>query len=209
MKQITCIAAVCLLAFSLQAQLTISTVVQSFSGGDDVFVGPATAGEMIMVNTAQPSLKALGVEGVASGLLGPHEVGVWNSAKQLVAEVIVPSGTGGTFLNGAWWMNLATPLSLIVGQTYVLGAFYPDNSLDPVSAHNSSLTMAPGIGFVDAVLSSGSVFGYPDLAIGGLNAGLFGPNASFTAVPECSYTGMLVAIALGAFVAARVVNKAS
>jgi hypothetical protein len=65
-----------------------------------------------------------------------------------------------------------------------------------------TMTTAPGVTILDAVLSSGTGVEFPDLNASGANRGFFGPNVLFTVVPEPVSTA-LVAGALLVFAMRR------
>jgi len=74
--------------------------------------------------------------GTGDGLLQAHDVGLWSGdGSQLLASVLVPSGTGATLVSssanvggvpqGGWrFVDLLTPVDLSSG-SYLIGAFYP------------------------------------------------------------------------------------
>jgi len=63
----------------------------------------------------------LGSDGLIDVLV--HEVGLW-SAGTLVGQVTIPSGTAAVLIDGYRYVNLDTPVDLVTGQRYVIGASY-------------------------------------------------------------------------------------
>lgn len=196
---LTALAAAC----NINAQLTVDPtqfVVTDFTGGNPVSAGPGTAGFEIMVGATPLTLSTLGVfDEFNDGVLNnPHTVGVWDATTQsLLAKVTVAQATA-TEINGYFYQNLITPITLQSGHLYRLAVQYSGIDLDLSRANvlaanvhvNSDITLR------DAYLSSGSGFDFPDLNVSGANLGFFGPNAGFAPVPEPALTAMLTALAL-------------
>lgn len=189
-----------ILAFLLFCQLANAQfIVQKITDPLPESVGPGVGAFGFTVTSAVPSLQSVGVfdSNGGLGLFNSHEVGIWNATTHaLLADVTVPAGTAGTFLNGAWYVNLAAPLALPVGQSFVIGAFYKDNDFDFAFGNATSVTMAPGITIGDALLSSASTFSFPDLNVAGANFGFFGADASFQAVPEPIHSALACGVIL-------------
>lgn len=174
-------------------------LIQSFSGGDPLSVGPGTAGFEFTAN--QPlTLRTLGVfDEFSDGVLSSsHAVGIWNATtKALVAQATVTPQAN--LSGGFFWVNLSAPITLQSGATYRIGAQYGDIDFDLARGNVASVTADSRITLKDAYLSSGVGFGYPDLNVAGANLGFFGANAGFQAVPEpvsCALAGLgLLALA--------------
>lgn len=189
-----------ILALLLFCQLANAQfIVQSFTGANPLSVGPGVGGYEFTVTASEPLLQSVGIfdSNGGLGLFNSHEVGIWNATTHaLLADVTVPAGTAGTFLNGAWYVNLAAPLALPVGQSFVIGAFYKDNDFDFAFGNATSVTTSPWIALGDALLSSSSAFSYPDLNVSGANFGFFGANGSFQAVPEPIHSALACGVIL-------------
>ena len=91
-----------------------------------------------------PSAKVLSV---GDGLEQERLVTLWDSNGSLIAAVTIPAGTGAPLIDGFRYWSLQTPLSLVAGRTYILGAYYNRESDDRYTLDNgtSSLaTLGPG-----------------------------------------------------------------
>jgi hypothetical protein len=194
------LAAIFLLAI---ASTCHGQLIQSFSGGDPLSVGPGTAGFEFTAN--QPlTLRTLGVfDEFADGVLSSsHAVGIWNATtKALVAQATVTPTS--TLQGGFFWVNLAAPITLQSGTSYRIGAQYGDIDFDLARGNVATVTADSRITLRDAYLSTGVGFGFPDLNVSGANHGFFGPNAGFQAVPEPSAYALAGGIGLLAFAAFR------
>ena len=189
--------------FSTNAQL-----IQSFSGGDPLSLGPGTAGFEFQVGSQPITLSAFGVfDEFSDGVLSSaHAVGLWNAnTGTLLAKVtVVPSSA--TLSGGTFWQNLIVPITLQQGGSYRIAAQYSDVDLDLARGNvpASSVVVDSRITLKDAYLSSGSGFDFPDLNVSGANLGFFGANASFAPVPEPTWSALAAgALLLGLVVARR------
>lgn len=178
-------------------------LIGGFSGGDDLSVGPGTAGYSFTIGSSSVTVQALGVwDASGSGLSSSHEIGIWDTtaSHSLLASAVVPS-SGGTEINGFWYVPV-TALTLQVGTTYRIGAAYADSDLD-LARGNATLVTANKATVGDAYLSSGNGFEFPDVNAAGANSGFYGPNLSFSAVPEPTVTAFATALILLGFAAFR------
>lgn len=188
-----------LLTLPLHAQL-----IQQFTGGSDVSLGPGSGGFDFAV-TQNETVKFLGIydsDPASPGLFSSHSVGLWDaSSHALLASVSIPS-QGAVKVGDFFYTMLATPLELSAGHSYVLAASYADNDFDFAQGNITSLTTQMGNVMGNARLSTGSLFEFPDLTVTGANQGFVGPNLIFVAVPEpFSTLAVALALALGAAVA--------
>ena len=87
---------------------------------------PGTSGSLFMVNR-QLWVTELGILGYDLGLITAHDVGLWTSGGTLLASGTIPAGKTASFLNGYWWIPLQTPVPLVSGSSYVLGAAFPSD----------------------------------------------------------------------------------
>src|SRR5574337_470601 len=202
MKKTIILLATALLALA-SACRTNGQLVGGISGGDELSVGPGTAGYEFTVGAQPLSIATLGVydSGQDNVLNSSHTVGIWNSSQTLVGSVTV-TPQNSTELNNFFYANLATPITLQAGATYRVGAQYADSDLD-LAIGNASSTTVNGITMKDAYLSTGTGFEYPDLNISSANQGFYGPNAGFSAVPEPSQYALVFGIALLGFAVYR------
>jgi hypothetical protein len=124
----------------------------------------------------------------ANGLADAHDVALWTNTGVLLAQTTVtnasPITVGSTSGLGAWKFQPLAPLTLGPGD-YVIGGFYPANSLDFFRFAGTNVSTDPLVAYVairDSVSTPGLVF--PG-AVGGAGA-YFGPDFQFTpaAVPE-------------------------
>jgi hypothetical protein len=120
-------------------------------------------------------------------LVDPHPVGIWDSVGNLLASVIVPSGTGGTLVSGFRFTSIAP---FLVGPV----AFYdwrlrkwdiPDlfRFLVPSITPIAGLSFGPGTLFTNANSLTRPTTPVPEF---GMN-GFFGPNflvGTPTEIPE-------------------------
>jgi len=96
-----------------------STYSQNFEAGLEFTVGAQ--------NLDVTSLGILGLNmnsNIGNPLVVDHIVSLWTSSGTFIESVTVPAGTGGTLVNGFYFSDLATPVTLSAGQSYVLGANY-------------------------------------------------------------------------------------
>jgi hypothetical protein len=140
-----------------------------------------------------------------NGLLGPHEVGIWRfSNSNLIASVIVPSGTSGTLHGFFRYAPLDSPPTLLPGTTYVISGF--DGGSDPIvwdaeisgSYSGGQFARIDVTGFsVNPAITIGAAgtahgpfqgsFGFPvALGVPDARTALMGPNLRFEVVPEPS-----------------------
>jgi hypothetical protein len=132
-----------------------------------------------------------------NGLLEPHTIGIWdvsNNSNPLAASLI-PSGTIAPLVSGFRYVN-TSPVLLLAGHEYVIAATYSAQDWTTGDNNNPSfvLTISPDIDFGGYRSSGSSVLAFPDTYTPGLLYA-FGPNFSYTVVPEPS---TLALFALGA-----------
>ena len=196
--------ALLILIVSLIAQVAAcAQLITAFSGGDDLSVGPGTAGFSFTVGSQPETVQALGVwDASGTGLSSAHTVGIWDTTPQhnLLASATVPA-TGATDINNFWYVP-TTPLTLQANTSYVIAAQYADTDLDLAKGNATSVSMT-GATYGHALLSTGIGFGFPDFDASAADRGFFGPNASFTAVPEPTATAIVTAGLLAVIAALR------
>jgi len=186
-----------LLLVSLQAH---AQLIVSFSGGNPVSAGPGTAGYEFTEGALPQIIQSLGVwDESGSGLTASHTVGIWDFTTQtlLASATVVPATA--TDLGGFWYQALAAPLTLQANHSYAIGAQYADVDFDLARANVPTVTTSTSITLGDALLSTSSGFAFPDLNVSLADRGFFGPNASTIAVPEPRRGGLVIGLALVAF----------
>ncbi|HZJ16509.1 MAG TPA: DUF4082 domain-containing protein [Chthoniobacteraceae bacterium] len=134
------------------------------------------------VNVTVTHLGFLDYEG--DGLNFSHAVGLWLNGGALLGSTTVQ--TSDPLLDGFRYTSL-TPINLLAGQTYVIGAFYSPNSdfLRVVPFGASSFSTAPEISYLGARYVVGpNSLQRPDVV--STTTGFWGPNFQFTptVVPE-------------------------
>lgn len=125
-----------------------------------------------------------------NGLVDAHDVGLWTSAGDLVAQATVTDASPTTVTSvsglGSWqFQPLASPLVLNAGE-YVLGGFYPGNSQDFFRFVETSTATDPLVTFTgvrDGTFAPTLTF---PILINTPDGAYFGPNFQFesAAVPE-------------------------
>ena len=147
------------------------------------------------VSGSDLTVEALGVfDQGADRLVDSHPVGIWDSTgANLLAQVTVPPGTTAT-LNGGYRFESISPIALLAGVTYVIGAYYP--GIASLTAPQDDIILLStqtyaGITFVQSrqsLLEAAGSFVFPNLDAS-VSQGAFGPNFEFleaTATPEPS-----------------------
>lgn len=127
------------------------------------------------------------------GLANPHTVGLWDvGGSDLVASVVIPSGTSATLSGQFRFVSLSTPI--FISGNFVLGASYAASDADAYIANRDpqQATTDPNIAFIGfaASSSSGTGFTYPNNVDG--NGSNVGPNLQFNVVPEPSTIALLI-----------------
>ncbi len=147
-----------------------------------------TYGYEFTVGSQDISVNALGVwdPSLGVGLIDSHDVGLWDELGNLLTSVTIPSGNLSTLsASGFWYEPISGSLTLSANATYVLGAKYPlwAPSMD-TGVIFATTTSDPEITLGDARRTSTMTFAFPDIILGSLNDGYFGPNLDYTVVPE-------------------------
>ena len=178
-----------------------SSVALEFTGGSGGTVQNSMAGWRF--DTIQSiQINALGVyDSTGTGLIDSHQVGIWDSGGNLLAEATIPSGSGATLIDNFRYVPIST-LNLAAGQIFTVAAFYgpPDDAI--ISAF-ANITTDPRISYVDCATSLTTQFSDP-INFNTLNlAGDFGPNFTMTAAaaPEPT-TWLLLGIGISFLFAA-------
>jgi hypothetical protein len=150
--------------------------------------------------------------GIGDGFAEQHEVGLWTNngfnPGTLLGTVTIPAGTTASLIGDFRYVDLQTPVILLPGTSYVLGAFFL-NATDPVTndVGGNHAVYDPAVMEGDARARTSLSFGYPGSDDG--PGALVGPNALFTlvqngnAVPEHGATAVLMSIAVGGLLAVK------
>lgn len=112
---------------------------------------------------------------IPTGFNQPHSVAIWTDNGDLVTSASIPSGTSAPLQNNFRYADVA-PTTLLAGQTYVIGAFYPT----PVSDY-TVLWERNGLGNV--------VFVDPRLDFVAYRSGPSPGGISFPATRDTGYVG--------------------
>lgn len=150
----------------------------------------ADIGWSFLVGAQNLQLTALGLyDQNQDGLQTSHEVGIWTSAGVLVTETTIPSGTAAS-LTGSYRYEAVTPVTLLAGQTYVLGAHFAPvvdlcgSACGDASLSSGTQTFNSGITYLTSRIKPAAIgdapLGFPSVDAG-VPGGLIGPNFLITA----------------------------
>lgn len=156
--------------------------------------------------TSRVSIDGLGLfDYGADGLANRHQVGLWDSANNLIAQATVFNGATAlpsAASTGQWLFADIAAMSLDVGD-YVIGAFYADDDADAVAAIASGLALDSHFSFGASRASDATSFGEPGV-YGIVEPGVFGPNLRVaTELPEPSMLAVLAVAMVAGAVARR------
>jgi len=115
-----------------------------------------------------------------AGLTTTHQVGIWDSGQNLLASAT--PGPGGTIV-GDWTYASITPITLMPGETYTIGAMYAAGDGDSYISSASSATTDPDVTWLNSVYPASGSLGFVYPATDTSSFGRFGPNFLFTVVP--------------------------
>jgi hypothetical protein len=121
------------------------------------------------------------------GLAKSHEVGLWDSLGNLLAETTVVTGDP---LVNQWRYSDVTPVTLAAGADYFVGALFTSGADNVVfTGSGAGVTTTANISYVQATFAGGGSLSDPTNADG--TPGFFGPNISANTVPESSTWAMM------------------
>ena len=108
--------------------------------------------------------------------------GIWDDTQTLLADATV--GPSSPVVSGFRYQTI-TPIVLMPGTTYTIGAVYTSTDDDAYISGASGLTTATEVVWMNAVYPSGGSLGfaYPTMDSAASSQGRFGPNFLFTVVP--------------------------
>jgi hypothetical protein len=140
------------------------------------------------------------------GLIEPHVIAIWDVANHSAPLVssLTPIGTVASLVNGFRYVN-TSPIVLPAGHDYVIAAVYPNQDLPnqdfTTGDYNNpgfALTVSPELEFGGYRSGSSDVLSFPeDYTPGHLYA--FGPNFTYSVVPEPSTLTLFVLAATALF----------
>ena len=153
-----------------------------------------TVGSQDLVVT---SLGVLDLDFIAAGngLAYSHKVSLWDATgTTLLGSATVPAGTTAPLVNGFRFVELATSIKILAGQSYVLGAYYED----PQGVFANDLFRSNNAGQMQAIISADVTYVQGRFAFGNVfpgspaSTGYVGPNFEYsvfsdppvTATPE-------------------------
>lgn len=108
-----------LLAVSANAATLFTVVDPSGSPAGNRSLADFTIGQEFTVGAFDLLVTSLGYEDTgADGLVGAHDVGIWNASGSLIASATVPAGTGTVKIEAWRYQSLTDPVTLTAGETY-------------------------------------------------------------------------------------------
>lgn len=146
---------------------------------------------------------SLGIfDGDQDGLISSHEVGLFDPTGTLIASVTVPDGSGAALVNQFRYVDLSTPVTLLPGNNYTLGALFlsgVDRVLFP--GEPTGFATHSDIQFVESRFVYGSALAHPAFSVSS-DPGYFGPNMLLergaggggSMVPEPGAVALLVSL---------------
>jgi hypothetical protein len=146
----------------------------------------STVGASFTVGSQAVTVTALGVyDSNQDGLLESHSVGIWSSGS-LIANAVVPAGTGAT-LQGSYRYVGITTLTLSANTTYRIGAFFdaPTTPYDPIGTLGT-WSFDPAFSAAVPYYYSGDPSTFQEPTTGYAASELWAANMLFSPVPEPS-----------------------
>ena len=174
-------AAVALASLSVAAHGGTPALSYSLDTGESLGNGPFTLGWQFQANTTI-KVDGLGVfDDNLDGLAESHDVGLWDSAGDLLATATVAAGTADPLTANFRYVGI-TPVTLTKG-TYYIGAVWLDGADNNVFVGDSgSVATLPAITYLSSSYADGGTLSNPTTLVG--TPGYFGPNFEITGVPE-------------------------
>jgi len=189
-----------ILAAALAAATSASaTMVLVTSPGGVQYHSQSPGSEGFTFTTAadlsNPIVTQLGIYDLGNNdLAASHVVTLFDAVGNVLTSATIPANSF-TPADHWQWVNTA-PVTLAPSTTYILAAYYGGN--DPDASVFGSATLPAGFSLDYAVLGEGS--GTPVQVSDGAGQGFFGPNLSFSTVPEPTtmIAGALLLLPFGA-----------
>ncbi len=147
-------------------------------------------------------MSALGIYDVGGQFASDHQIALWDHTAgdtQVASATFLASNTNAGTPAGFLYVSIS-PLLLVNGDNYILGAFYPGTFADPNSGDRLLETGgSPGTNpnfnsFVSRFDTHGS---FQEPLGGAGDTAYVGPNLQFTPVPEPSSGVLLLSIVAG------------
>ena len=171
-----------LLCCSVSYGLANNIITNPGPGGTNSTDSNNTVGFDFTVGSAPLLIAALGLwDQNLDGFSDSHKVGIWDNSGNLLGSVAISAGTVNPLSGEFRYVTLLTPITLLAGTTYVLGASYPsqvDRFVDNFEADQATFDSAVTSGNRRAIVGSGFAFPSFNFASGSY----VGPNAQFTLV---------------------------
>jgi uncharacterized protein (TIGR03382 family) len=167
----------------------------------NTFLVGYTIGASFTVGASDVSVSHLGIYDQGSnGLVGTYDLGLWsaNDTTTPLAQVSISGGTSATAINYFQYTSLATPITLVSGETYYIGAFY--GSAADGWGDSPSLPAGISSSFVNYVgrVQAGPSLTFPTIS-GQPGAPYTAINFQYSVIPEPANAASLAAMALLAF----------
>lgn len=140
-----------------------------------------------------------------NGLVDSYMVGIFDMNGNLLASTMVLSGTADPLIGQFRYASIS-PLTLMAGQQYEIGAFYVDGN-DPLVFPGTATDFStdPAINFLASSYDGSGPFAAP-LTIYSTDPGFFGPNFLFTTTAPIPEPGSLVLLSSGLFGLAGIIR---
>ncbi|MCK5379776.1 MAG: DUF4082 domain-containing protein [Acidobacteria bacterium] len=178
-------AFICVVTILVCAPVAWGQAITGFVGGSEYdsyygSVGGDVIGWRFTVN-ASLEISDLGVWNAdqTGGIESTHQVGIWDGSQTLVASVTV-DGTGTVV--GDWIYAAITPVTLMPGQTYTIGASYASGDDDWYISSASSMSTHADMTWTGSVYPEAIDMGFVYPSSDSASYGRFGPNFMFETV---------------------------
>jgi Domain of unknown function (DUF4082)/VPDSG-CTERM motif len=186
------IALVALVGTQAQADALYSSVGSGFNRDDTT----ATVGVYFTADSTIVITELGFIDNNLDGNNISHQVGLWTFGGTLLGSVTIPSGSSATLIGSFRYEPLVVPITLISGQSYVLGAYVQNGDGDVWQDSGVSYALGlPVSNVAAAYYNSTPAFAYPNNIFPGDANPYIGPNM-LQAVPDSGSTLGLLFLAL-------------